>query len=69
MHEHDHVTLIGHRDLLSFQLPYIPRILLNLIDEHVKHGAERFSRRGDHVKLYVELLCSHVITSNTRIAE
>src|SRR5215217_7498966 len=40
-----------------FKLPSIRRILLNLVDDHVKHGSE-------HVKLSLKLPCSDAITSN-----
>ena len=52
VHEHDRVTLGEHRDLLSFQLPDIPRILLTFDDDHVKPACEAFMRRRDRVKLW-----------------
>ena len=51
LHNRDHVMLV--RLLVSFrlELPGIRRILLNLIDYHVKHGFEHVKLRRDHVKL------------------
>ena len=46
----DHVELIDW--LASFRrlLPSIRRILLSLVDDHVKHGSEHVKLRLDHVK-------------------
>ena len=39
-------------------------MLLNLVDDHVKHVFEPFKLRSDHVKLCPQLPCSEAITSN-----
>jgi len=56
-HACDHVKLFEKLASLRFKLPSLRRILLNLVDDHVKHVFE-------HVKLSVKLPCSNVITSN-----
>lgn len=64
LHNRDHVMLV--RLLVSFrlELPGIRRILLNLIDDHVKHGFEHVKLRRDRVKLCLELPCLRAITSS-----
>ena len=64
LHNRDHVKLV--RLLVSFRLALrsIRRILLNLIDDHVKHVFEHVKLRRDHVKLCSELPCLRAITSN-----
>ena len=61
LHKRDHVKPCGL--LLSFrlELPRIRRILLNLIDDHVKHVFEHVKHRRDHVKLCRKLPCSGAI--------
>jgi len=57
LHDGDHVKLLDKLASFRVELPSIRRILLSLVNDHVKHGS-------DHVKLCVELPCSHEITSN-----
>jgi hypothetical protein len=44
VYDYDHVTLFDFLLSFRFKLPSIRRILLNLVDDHVKHVF-------DHVKL------------------
>jgi len=64
LHNRDHVRLV--RLLLSFrlELPGIRRILLNLIDDHVKHVFEHVKLKRDHVKLCPGLPCLRAMTSS-----
>jgi len=55
LHNHDHVTLFDLRISFSFKLSSTRRILLNLVDDHVKHVF-------DHVKLSRKLPCTNAIT-------
>jgi hypothetical protein len=55
----DHVMLLDKLASFDVKLPSIRRILLSLVDDHVKH-------ESDHVKLPLELPCSGAITSNFR---
>jgi len=64
LHKGDHVKLFDQLDSFRFELPSIRRILLNLVDDHVKHVPDHVKRIADHVKLRVELPCSTAITSN-----
>ena len=63
LHNRDHVRLV--RLPLSFRLdlPVIRRILLNLIDDHVKRVFEHVKLSSDHVKLCSEHPCSEAIKS------
>jgi hypothetical protein len=53
----DHVKLLEQLASFRFKLPSIRRILLNLVDDHVKH-------EPDHVKPSLKLPCSDASTSN-----
>jgi len=57
LHDRAHVKLFDLLTSLRFKLPSIRRMLLNLVDDHVKHVL-------DHVRLSVKLPCSNAITSN-----
>ena len=60
----DRVELLDQLASFHCKLPSIRRILLNLVDDHVKHVPDHVKRIADHVKLRVELPCSTAITSN-----
>ena len=64
LHNRDHVRLV--RLLLSFRLdlPGIRRILLSLIDDHVKRVFEHIKLSGDHVKLCSEHPCLRAMMSS-----
>ena len=53
----EHVKPLELLMSFRFQLPSIRRILLNLIDHHVKHVFEHVKLRRDHVKLRRKLPC------------
>ena len=63
LHNRDHVKALPLLISFRFKLPSIRGILLNLIDDHVKHVFEHVKLRRDHVKLRLELPCSDAITS------
>jgi hypothetical protein len=57
LHNHDHVTLFDSRISFRFELSSSPRILPNLVNDHVRHAF-------DHVKLSRKLPCTNAITSD-----
>ena len=59
-----HVKLLNKLASFRVELPSIRRILLNLVDDHVKHESEHVKHESDHVKLSVKLPYSEAITSN-----
>jgi hypothetical protein len=61
LHNRDHVKALELLISFRFRLPGIRRILLNLVDDHVKHVFEHVKLRGDHVKLCVGLPCLRAI--------
>ena len=54
LRNHDHVKPFALLISFRFKLSRIRGILLNLIDDHVKHGFEHVKLRRDHVKLQLE---------------
>ena len=61
VHNHDHVKPLELLISFCFKLPGIRRILLNLINDHVKHESEHVKLRRDHVKLRRKLPCLRAI--------
>ena len=61
LHNRDHVKPLELLISFRFKLSSIRRILLNLIDDHVKHVFEHVKLRRDHVKLRLKLPCSGAI--------
>ena len=64
LHNRDHVKALALLISFRFKLPSIRGILLNLVDDHVKHVFEHVKLRSDHVKLRSELPCFGAIMSN-----
>ena len=60
----DHVLLFDLLISLRFKLPCIRRILLNLVDDHVKHVFDLSLLRANRVELSLKLPCSEEILSN-----
>ena len=51
VHNRDHVKLFELLTSFRHKLPSIRRILLNLVDDHVKHLSEHVKLKRDHVIL------------------